>query len=188
MWLSFGCTVRFTMDFCLFLYVLTSFCLNYCADGWLGFMIGTELWYPLWEEDMIQSTVNSIAGMVGDNARLEKNKAVLVSTGGASGSSGGCVNANSFIAPVAAPVTAVYTAPTNAAPTVIDPEVAWNMINGSNLTFATDASKLAELFNELGLSECADMYELNREQIDSLAALLKPIPKKKFLKVFQSVV
>ena len=40
-------------------------------DGWLGFMVGTELWYPLWSSDMIQTTSTELAKLIGDNARSQ---------------------------------------------------------------------------------------------------------------------
>jgi hypothetical protein len=43
------------------------------VDGWLGFMIGSELWYPLFNERSIDSTVSSLVGLIGDNAKKSYN-------------------------------------------------------------------------------------------------------------------
>ena len=39
-----------------------------CCDGWLGFMIGQDLWYPMFDASMIGSAVAAVAGVLGTNA------------------------------------------------------------------------------------------------------------------------
>ena len=41
------------------------------VDGWLGFMVGTELWYPLWSLDNVQSTATELAKLIGNNAKRD---------------------------------------------------------------------------------------------------------------------
>lgn len=40
-----------------------------CCDGYLGLMIGSALWYPLFSEGNVQTTAQHIAELVGDHAR-----------------------------------------------------------------------------------------------------------------------
>ncbi len=37
-------------------------------------MIGTELWYPLCDQSLVDSTAKSISKLLGDNAKLDKNQ------------------------------------------------------------------------------------------------------------------
>jgi hypothetical protein len=44
------------------------------VKGWLGFKIGTQLWYPLWSLDQLESTSSAIA------SRIEKQEFSVVTT------------------------------------------------------------------------------------------------------------
>jgi hypothetical protein len=37
-------------------------------DGWLGFMVGSEVWYPLWDENKLDFAASSTAGLIKNNA------------------------------------------------------------------------------------------------------------------------
>jgi hypothetical protein len=43
------------------------------VDGWLGGMVGAELWYPLWKKNQLDSAISDVAGKIGNNAKLEMN-------------------------------------------------------------------------------------------------------------------
>ena len=43
------------------------------VDGWLGFMLGTELWYPLWSLGNVQGTAIELSKLIGDNAKSDGN-------------------------------------------------------------------------------------------------------------------
>jgi hypothetical protein len=43
------------------------------VDGWLGAIVGAELWYPLWKENQLEPTVTAIAEKIGDNALAVAN-------------------------------------------------------------------------------------------------------------------
>ena len=45
------------------------------VDGWLGFMLGTELWYPLWSPGNVQSTAIELGKLIGDNAKSDGSSA-----------------------------------------------------------------------------------------------------------------
>jgi hypothetical protein len=40
------------------------------VDGWLGMMVGTELWYPLWDTNQVESTAKQLSNLIGNNAKL----------------------------------------------------------------------------------------------------------------------
>jgi hypothetical protein len=41
-----------------------------CIDGWLAFMIGDALWYPLWEEAKVQGTANELSKIFGSSGKV----------------------------------------------------------------------------------------------------------------------
>lgn len=47
------------------------------VDGWLGFMVGTELWYPMWNLSQVDAAAQRIGEIVGSHARLEQNRNLL---------------------------------------------------------------------------------------------------------------
>ena len=40
------------------------------VEGWLAMYIGDKLWYPLWDIKQVASTGDSIAGLIGDHAKV----------------------------------------------------------------------------------------------------------------------
>jgi hypothetical protein len=49
------------------------------VKGWLGFMIGIKLWYPLWNlEHQLESTCSAIANKVGNTSLLSQNQQLLL--------------------------------------------------------------------------------------------------------------
>eukprot|EP01040_Poterioochromonas_malhamensis_P009077 gene9077-9831_t len=152
------------------------------VDGWLGFMVGTELWYPLWSLSQAESCARGIADIAKGNAVLATNQALL---------NGGGL-------PVPAPVAPTYStkssddsfkststpAPNTPPPASSAPSggkdfvAAWDCLTDPKK--ALDPVKLQEVLDEFGLSTPDEMQYLDVEQSQRLAALLKPIPQKKF--------
>jgi hypothetical protein len=50
------------------------------VKGWLGFMIGTKLWYPLWKLDQVECTASAIAKKIGNISLLSQNHILLLGT------------------------------------------------------------------------------------------------------------
>lgn len=44
------------------------------VDGWLGFMIGLEIWCPLWERTHIETTMESIISVIGGHCKASNNQ------------------------------------------------------------------------------------------------------------------
>ena len=40
------------------------------VDGWIAFLIGDALWYPLWSSDQVSSTTNQLVNLIGDKGKL----------------------------------------------------------------------------------------------------------------------
>ena len=43
------------------------------VDGWLGFMIGESLWYPLWQDNHITSAAKDISKVIGNSCRFQNS-------------------------------------------------------------------------------------------------------------------
>jgi GTPase SAR1 family protein len=48
------------------------------VESWLGLMIGTKLWYPLWDLDQLESGSAAIAKKIGNISLLSQNQQLLV--------------------------------------------------------------------------------------------------------------
>lgn len=46
------------------------------VDGWLGFMLGTELWYPLWKPEQLDATTKGLCDLIGDHAKRPFNASI----------------------------------------------------------------------------------------------------------------
>ena len=40
------------------------------VDGWLAFLLGDALWYPLWSSDEVSSSANRIVDLIGDKGKI----------------------------------------------------------------------------------------------------------------------
>jgi hypothetical protein len=47
------------------------------VDGWLGSMIGTQTWYPLWSNNQVETTAKSLAKLFGDKGKIADNRVWL---------------------------------------------------------------------------------------------------------------
>jgi hypothetical protein len=49
------------------------------VEGWLGFIIGAKLWYPLWNlNEQLESTASAIANKIGNISLLSQNQQLLL--------------------------------------------------------------------------------------------------------------
>eukprot|EP01040_Poterioochromonas_malhamensis_P011854 gene11854-12931_t len=133
------------------------------VDGWLGFMVGTELWYPMWDGSQVDTAAQSIAGQARNNAKL----------GGGGGGGGGV--SNNYNTSNQKSESANSPPPKAGG---IDYNVAWECVKDPNK--AKDAEQLKSLLDELGLSAPDELQLLEKSQLEEIASLLKAIPQKKF--------
>jgi hypothetical protein len=47
------------------------------VEGWLGLLIGTQLWYGLWNLDQLESTSSAIANKIGNTSLLSQNQQIV---------------------------------------------------------------------------------------------------------------
>ena len=87
------------------------------VDGWLGFMLGTELWYPLWSAGNVQGTAIELGKLVGDNAKSD-------------GSSAPASPFKTMIASASSPAV-VSSPPPTSAPLAVDYAKAWSIVTDS---------------------------------------------------------
>jgi hypothetical protein len=134
------------------------------VDGWLGFMVGTELWYPLWDGKFVDSTAKSISELIGDHAKAGPS---AKPSGGETGE-------------------LVMEKPTESVPPKIeqpqtpkDFKTAWTCLEAKKCQFPKAVEALLE---ELGAFSDAELESVEENHLRLLMEMLKPAPKKTFQK------
>ena len=127
------------------------------VGGWLGLLLGRDLWYPLRTHGDVPGTALALASLL---------------TGDAS--------------PASAPVPAHHHGHSPApvlshahASSAHDHGPAWELLRSPDK--AKDPDGLAACLDELGLSEAEDLAFIEEEHLRKLAQFLKPAPANKFL-------
>ncbi len=173
------------------------------VSGWLGFMVGDALWYPLWKGDQLASTARSLYNLIGDDAKLDGGATtpppltllppVVGASGGDGDGDGGTPSqSQDNKLPALSP-----TAPDSAAPStpggrsasvkaMLDPLAeAWSIL--TNTASAKDPDALKAKLDEEGLSEPTDLPYLDEAALSAFADLLKNVKKRKFLDFMSKV-
>jgi hypothetical protein len=137
------------------------------VDGWLGFMVGSDLWYPLWTLSQLEQTAKGISELIGENAKttMSSELAAPVITKSENNSQPMKKKTEEII-PVAAPVVRR------------DFETGWTLL--SDPSKAKDSKAVSNLLDEYGVCSAEDFAELEEEHLESLAVLLKFVPQKYF--------
>lgn len=55
------------------------------VDGWLGFMVGDALWYPMWEMDMVPKAAADLSKIFSESGKMRVHPPATVFSGGAGG-------------------------------------------------------------------------------------------------------
>ena len=159
------------------------------VDGWLGFLIGAELWYPLWEPSQVDSTSLSIKKLVGDNASLAKNRLYM------SARRGGAALPLAPSAPSTSsptdPSTPISSASFKAATTISSPKppnppaaavksyaTAWSLLDSKKAKYS---SVLQGLLEDMGLESSEDLSHLDSSEWRLLSLTLKKPQQSAFL-------
>jgi hypothetical protein len=151
----------------LFLFLLASFSLQRCVDGWLGFMVGQELWHPMYDESAVEKTAVAIKGLVGDGApRIADRSSVAKQQQKVIASPSPAPTSPATVPATASWETKVWTLLT-------DPEA------------AVDAAALKTHLNGLNVKEAGDLQDFDDGDIAELATFLKKHPQKKLLRIFK---
>jgi hypothetical protein len=137
-----------------------------CCDGWIGITIGDSLWYPLWSESQVDSTAKDISKVIG---------------------SLGMRNGRNISSPTPAPpaqpieisTPASVNSNSNSGSGGIDHAGAFAILKDPNSSL--DHGALEKMLSDLGVSSSADLLELDAGDYNTLAEMLKKVPKKKFM-------
>jgi hypothetical protein len=159
----------------------------YCCDGWLGIQIGDALWYPLWEPDMVEATADNLLSLIGDKCKLQGRRAL--------GPAAAAVATSAPATKEESPASPSMPAKLRTTVSEVAPAMeltredmcrqAWEILsNPAKVLAAADVSAYLE---ELGVVEAADLVDCDREMLQALSAMLKPVPRKKFDKLLLDV-
>jgi len=131
------------------------------VDGWLALNIGTDLWYPLWHDSMVDTTSMAIAELAG----------------------GAAAAASATLAPINVPMTSVVSVSpgksTGGSAGGVDLDTAWTVLNDPNN--AITPGSVADYMNKVGLTEKDELMDLDEADLFDMSALLKQLKQKKFL-------
>eukprot|EP01041_Mallomonas_annulata_P005683 gene5683-11469_t len=154
------------------------------VDGWLGFMIGDSLWYPMYSEQDVSSTVMSVVNLLGANAL--KSRSYLTS------STVKVPNNNTPLSiPSISTMQPLMSVPNHTDSESVSKSVPPEIISlkpDYNLAweYLTDKSKhktperIVSLLDELGLSKATELMYVEPGEVQALAACMKPVAKKAF--------
>jgi hypothetical protein len=164
-----------------------------CVDGWLGFMVGTEQWFPLWDSDQVESTAKSISELAGNNALLTTNEAWL-----ADRASGKLIspmeissrNENSqkrFSSRTATATATAFESPfeserKSSSGKVKDVQVAWAQLDPSKACYPKAMSAALE---DIGLEKAEDLEVVDYHDWLVLSITLKKPQQKAFCEAMQ---
>jgi hypothetical protein len=144
------------------------------VDGWLGFMVGTELWYPLWEISQVGSTADALSNLIGENAKLSTNQTICEATMMPG-------PANSVTVPSSASNTTVPTAfvsPTTSLSESDAVTVFKLLADNKNLKYPVIVK---EHLKDIGVTCALDLTILSFHDSLFLMLLLKPIPQRGYI-------
>ena len=143
------------------------------VDGWLGFMLGTELWYPLWSPGNVQSTAIELGKLIGDNAKSD-----------GSSSSAPSSPSKTMVASASSPAVVVSSPPPTSAPPAVDYAKAWSVITDSRRVVADKFDELTAYLHEQGFVESSDLetFYSDEEVMATIRGYLNPVGQKLFIK------
>eukprot|EP01034_Spumella_vulgaris_P037508 gene37508-46274_t len=147
------------------------------CDGWLGLMIGDALWYPMWSEGHVETTLKEIRKLVGSSAQLSANLATQGSVKVVSPLKTRPLSAVKNVATVASPHTP--TTPAVVVPVVINYAAAYEILLSQ--TSSTRHQEVLNKLEELGVEAVDDFCELENEIFVEFSSMLKHAKANKFL-------
>jgi hypothetical protein len=164
------------------------------VDGWLGFMLGSSLWYPLWSPEQVQGTAVELAKMIGDDAKYDGKFAPGPASPGGNpthmmtSASAPTISTPALAAPAGPAGTAAATAANGVTANGGEPDYAgaWALLNDP--FFVRDADGIQNLLAEQAASACEDLGDIEEEVVEQLCAFLKPVGTKKFLRMMKRTV
>jgi hypothetical protein len=147
------------------------------VDGWLGFMVGSELWYSLWHSNQVDSTARSLESLIGDFGKRSQNASFASSIvrGPTIAVESSSPSKNDQLSPKRDDFKKQKSTPSGPC----DYETAWSCLEGKKWI----CPKAFPIFlEELCIEDIADFKNLELKMIEVLAGLLKPTQEAKFRK------
>ena len=157
------------------------------VNGWLGFMLGDALWYPLYDETHIESTAAKVYKLFGEDCKKWSSEVSdsVESVENTSGLEEEGQNEESTLIPTMPSIAPSQTSPSPNNRVLIEKapeEVAWKILQ--NEKCAKDFSKLATWLNDQGVLSAEDLLLLREDEelMKDMCAMLKPLQSKKLMK------
>ena len=141
------------------------------VDGWLGFMLGTELWYPLWSPGNVQSTAIELGKLIRDNARSD-----------GSSSSAYASPSKTMIALASSPTVVVSSPRPTSGPAVVDYAKAWSIITEPRRVVEDKFDDLAAYLKKQGIIEGDDLELQDEDVLATIREYLNPTGQKLYVK------
>jgi hypothetical protein len=159
------------------------------VDGWLGIMVGQQLWHPMYDESAVAKTASVIKGLIGDGApRIVDRRSSLVMLDVQHDHQQQQQQQQQASTP-----QMQQQRPSNAnlgssfSMTAMA-ELSWEVEVWALLTNpvkAKDAAALSAYLTELGVTDASELLEFDEAEVGEIAAFLKKHPKKKLLKIYR---
>jgi hypothetical protein len=141
-----------------------------CCDGWLGIMLGDQLWYPLWDENQVESTARQLASMIGSSSKAIEpiNGTLTTERSSPAATTKPSQSSITLTSKVEVNHTAAYEM-------LLTPE---RMIDSSLIS-------VKKILEEWGVLVAEDLGGLLPDDIIALTELMKKAQRKKFLALFR---
>jgi hypothetical protein len=136
------------------------------VDGWLAFMLGGDLWYPLWNEKVIPSTLKELVNLIGPEYNVNHTGTIV--SNAEAGNSMTTVEVPAVVKPVEISAPAL----------VLNFDKAWSIISDS----MPHIPALEELMRDLGVDSAQYLEGLEQDELTQIASLLPTVKKRLFVK------
>ena len=170
-----------------------------CCDGYLGVAIGDALWYPMWNETQVASTVAAIQKVVGSNAVRSNDVSTVPSLATATATKMIAAVATNSISTVLIetsspnPKLPQKLRETVASSADVTTEVksiitskeklyeeAWKILNDPKRILKDKQAELSSYLDELGVFEGMELLVCTEQELKTLSEMLKPAQSRVF--------
>jgi hypothetical protein len=143
-------------------------------DGWIGSIVGSNTWFPLWDPMLLNPTVGSLAGLLGERGKIAKHATINLEETSTASSTAPAPAVDDVIVPPPAPVQTISKMPGGNP----DFDTAWSCLEGRKSLYPKGLEGILE---DLGVYEVNDLKMLETQQLELLSLLLKPVQRKIFV-------
>ena len=141
------------------------------VDGWLGFMLGTELWYPLWSLVNVQSTAIELGKLIGDNAKSDGTTSSFPAS-----------PSKTMVASASSPTVVVSSPPLTSGHPAVDYDMAWSVLTEPRRAAPGKSEDLIAFLDEQGIIRGDDLEIQDEDVLVTIRGYLNPTGQKLFVK------